>query len=38
MELRHTTHNGEIVLTIKVQIVELFVLKNVKIEFKNKSY
>jgi len=38
MESKHTNSNSEIALPIKIKLVEIFVLKNVKIKFKNESY
>jgi len=38
MELRHIDSNDEVVLTIKVNPVELFVLKKCGIELKNEFY
>jgi len=38
MKLKHTDSSGEIVLTMKVILGKLFVLKNVNIELENKSY
>jgi len=37
MELEYTNCNDEIALTIKANPIEIFLLKNVNIEFKNES-